>query len=153
MATWDRHYGDSAPLLSWPEIRTLRDEGVEVISHGAAHLLLTSLSPRELHIEGVRSREVMERELGRAVNAIAYPYGDVDGVVGHVMRGCGFDCGLTYGTGLSQVHDDPMAIPRIEVSGFDDLDIFVGKLGSTTRRGSIRRTLSELRSLPDRLRG
>jgi peptidoglycan/xylan/chitin deacetylase (PgdA/CDA1 family) len=132
-AVWDRAYGEPAPLLSWPEIRGLRDAGVSFGSHTADHRPLTALSAADVLREGARSRVLIERELGEPVTTLAYPYGDCDPAVRRLMAACGYDAGLTTQSGLSGLADDPMAIPRVEVTCDDDVATFAAKIGAPPR--------------------
>ena len=90
------------------------------------------MAPAEVVAEGRRSKEALERELGRPVNVMAYPYGDQDLLVRRAMAACGFAGAVTTAPGLS-LGDNPMAMPRQLVDGADDLDRFVAKLGTPAR--------------------
>jgi len=98
---WDRVYGEEVPLLGWGEIRQLQSEGVEFGSHSATHQPLTGLSITDVVCEGIRSRAILERELQTPIRAFAYPYGDVDQVVQHLIGACGYVFGLSCRSGLS----------------------------------------------------
>lgn len=127
--SWDHMYREEVALLSWEEIRHLHDEGVEFGSHSASHRPLTALSPEEVVREGAGSRAILARGLGSAINAFAYPYGDVDRVVQHLIGACGYIYGLSCRPGLWRFPDSLLALPRIEVSGSDGLREFVAKIG------------------------
>jgi peptidoglycan/xylan/chitin deacetylase (PgdA/CDA1 family)/SAM-dependent methyltransferase len=129
-ASWNRIYGEDVPLLGWPEIRRLQDEGVTFGSHTASHRPLTALSLEQIVREGARSRAILERGLGEPVRAFAYPYGDVDPVVQHLVGACGYTFGLSCHPRLSRLYDDLLALPRIEVTGLDSLADLVTKLSS-----------------------
>ena len=92
--TWDRG-GDTQPLLDWDAIKRLRDEGVEFGAHSVTHRRMTGLSPADIAREAIGSREEIERRLGGAVPSFAYPYGDEDDVVRHLVGAAGFEYGLT----------------------------------------------------------
>ena len=111
------------------EIRQLQDEGIEFGSHTASHRPLTALPLAEIVREGARSRALLGRELGRPITAFAYPYGDTDQVVQHLIGACGYVFGLSCRPGLSRFQDPLLALPRIEVAGSDGLQEFVTKLG------------------------
>lgn len=128
--TWDAAYGEEIPLLGWSEIRQLQDEGVEFGSHSATHSPLTALSVAEVVQEPARSRSIFERQLGVSVQIFAYPYGEFDPVVQHLIGACGYTFGLSCRSGLSQFQDKLLALPRIEVMGSDSLQEFVAKLSS-----------------------
>jgi len=126
--SWDRAFGEEVPLLGWPEIRQLRSEGVEFGSHSATHRPLTGLSVTEVVREGARSRAVLERELKAPIRAFAYPYGDVDAVVRHLIGACGYVFGLSCQTGLSGFQDSLLMLPRIEVTGSGGMQDFIDQL-------------------------
>jgi peptidoglycan/xylan/chitin deacetylase (PgdA/CDA1 family) len=128
-ARWDADLGDPLPLMDWDEIRGLAAQGVEFGAHSASHRPMTGLTPTEIAREAIRSRVVIERGLGRGVDAFAYPYGDTDPVVEHLVGASGFQIGLTCRSGPAGPRDSALALPRIEVGGDDDLASFIGKLG------------------------
>ena len=132
-AAWDAAYGDPAPLLSWDEIRMLAGEGVSFGAHSASHPYFTRLGTRELIDEGRRSRARLEAELGREVTVMSYPFGENDIRVRLAMAACGYRCAVTTEPGCSRLGDNPMALPRQEVCGDDDLDAFIAKLGPPER--------------------
>jgi peptidoglycan/xylan/chitin deacetylase (PgdA/CDA1 family)/SAM-dependent methyltransferase len=128
---WDAAYGEEVlPLLGWSEIRQLQDEGVEFGSHSATHSHLTALSVAEVVQEAARSKSILKRQLGMSVEIFAYPYGEFDPVIQHLIGACGYTFGLSCRSGLSQFQDELLALPRIEVMGSDSLQEFVAKLSS-----------------------
>ncbi|MGH9270914.1 MAG: polysaccharide deacetylase family protein, partial [Ilumatobacteraceae bacterium] len=151
-ATWDTHHGEAAPLLSWDQLRALEAAGVELGSHSGSHVPITSLSPHEALQRELVTRATFERELGRPVSALAYPYGDVDDAMRHTMARAGYTIAVTTRDGLSTVWDDPLKLPRQEVSGDDDLDDFVAKLGSARPHNPLRRALHRHRRATERAR-
>ncbi len=78
--------------------------------------------------EGGRSRTLIAQELGVPVQTIAYPYGDTDPVIQHLIGACGYTIGLSCQSGHSCFQDSPLSLPRIEIAGADSLDAFVRKL-------------------------
>jgi peptidoglycan/xylan/chitin deacetylase (PgdA/CDA1 family) len=124
---WDEAYGEVIPLMGWQEIRQLRDEGIIFGSHSMSHRLLTSLSFKEILQEGERSRTLLERGLGVPVTAFAYPYGDFNAEVEHLIGACGYMVGLSCRLGLSRFQDRLLALPRIVVMG-SDVEELVGQL-------------------------
>jgi peptidoglycan/xylan/chitin deacetylase (PgdA/CDA1 family)/2-polyprenyl-3-methyl-5-hydroxy-6-metoxy-1,4-benzoquinol methylase len=128
--SWDHVYREEVPLLGWVEIQQLQDEGVDFGSHSASHRHLTALSPTEIVQEGARSRAILERKLERRLKAFAYPYGDTDPVVQHLIGACGYNFGLSCRPDLSRFQDSLLDLPRLEVTGFDNLSEFVAKVGS-----------------------
>jgi peptidoglycan/xylan/chitin deacetylase (PgdA/CDA1 family)/GT2 family glycosyltransferase/SAM-dependent methyltransferase len=122
---WDRGLGETLELLDWDELRALRGEGLELGSHASTHPRLTRLSVDDVVREAIRSRRRLERSLDGAVDALAYPYGDVDAAVRRLVGACGYDYGLTTAGGRARLAGDPLELPRIEISGEYTLADFV----------------------------
>jgi peptidoglycan/xylan/chitin deacetylase (PgdA/CDA1 family) len=126
---WDHRLDSEAvPLLGWADIRQLQIEGVEFGSHSLSHPRLTALSTADIVRQAARSRAILERGLGVPVSAFAYPYGDTDQVVQHLIGACGYIFGLSCKPGLSRFQDSLLSLPRIEVTGSDTLQQFVAKI-------------------------
>ncbi|HWP47980.1 MAG TPA: trifunctional glycosyltransferase/class I SAM-dependent methyltransferase/polysaccharide deacetylase [Candidatus Limnocylindrales bacterium] len=125
---WELFYGEAVPLLHWDEIHQLQKEGVEFGAHSATHRPLTALSITEIVREGARSRAILQRGLGRPVTSFAYPYGEVDPVVQHLIGACGYIFGLSCRPERSRFQDSLLELPRIEVTGSDNLQTFISKL-------------------------
>jgi peptidoglycan/xylan/chitin deacetylase (PgdA/CDA1 family)/2-polyprenyl-3-methyl-5-hydroxy-6-metoxy-1,4-benzoquinol methylase len=125
---WDRLSGELAPLLSWQEIHLLQSKGVEFGSHSMSHSPLTGLDLEQVVHEAICSRMTLSRGLGKPVTAFAYPYGDVDRVVQHLVGACGYTFAFSCRAGLAKFTNNLLALPRIEITGSDSLSGFVAKL-------------------------
>jgi len=108
---------DRAPLLGWDELAALRDEGVAFGSHSLAHRRLAALDPAAAVSELASSRALLAERLGATIEALAYPYGDVDAPTAHLAGGCGYVYGLTCEARRAAPDDDHLALPRLEVPG------------------------------------
>lgn len=126
---WDPPATAGDALLDWDELRRLRDEGVMFGSHSLTHRRLTGLPPEEVVREAAASRAAIDRELEQTVSAFAYPYGDHDVAIQHLVGACGYEQGFTCQPGRARLHDSPLSQPRIEICGDDDLTAFIAKLG------------------------
>lgn len=60
--------------LVWPEVRALRDAGMEIGSHSVRHPRLTALAHPQLRDEVFTSKQLLESGLGQPVEFFAYPY-------------------------------------------------------------------------------
>jgi len=127
-AAWDSAYGEPAPLLDWDTARELAGRGVEFGSHCVTHTPLTRLSVDAMANELLRSRMAVESELGRPVDAIAYPHGSYDAVVEQRAGACGYLFGLTCVPGPARFDDRPLALPRQEIRGSTTFAQFVSAL-------------------------
>ncbi|WP_373535681.1 sulfotransferase [Microcoleus sp.] len=123
--SWEKAEGEEVKLMGWPEIRQLRDAGIEFGSMSATYQPLTTLSPTEIVREGAKSRAILERGLGKSVKCFAYPYGDVDKIVEHLIGASGYTFGVSYRSKFSSLDDSLMSLPRIQITKQNTL-----KLGS-----------------------
>ena len=126
---WDQYYGQERPLLGWEEIRKLQKEGIEFGSHSLSHRPLTELPIQEVVREAARSKTLLERGLEARIRTFAYPYGASDEVIHRLVGACGYTFGLTCRSGPSQFRDSHLALPRIEIKGYDGLQEFAAKVG------------------------
>jgi peptidoglycan/xylan/chitin deacetylase (PgdA/CDA1 family) len=62
-------------FMSWQEAREMQEQGMAFGSHTHSHELLSKLSVERQREECRRSREILERELNRRIDVMAYPVG------------------------------------------------------------------------------
>ncbi|MEG4917102.1 sulfotransferase [Microcoleus sp. B7-D4] len=115
--SWEKAEFEEVQLMGWPEIRQLRDAGIEFGSMSATHPPLTALSPTEIVREAAKSRAILERGLEKSVKCFAYPYGDVDPIVAHLIGASGYTFGVSYKLNFSSFDDSLLSLPRIKVTG------------------------------------
>jgi glycosyltransferase involved in cell wall biosynthesis/peptidoglycan/xylan/chitin deacetylase (PgdA/CDA1 family) len=112
------------PLLSWEQLRKLRDDGIAVGAHTVSHPRLTDLDPEEASREVVESRAALELRLGERVAHFAYPYGKTSNAVQRIVSEAGYvtACGIQPGANgaATPIHD----LRRIEVEGTWSLPTF-----------------------------
>jgi len=115
--TWDVRYTWSRlGHLNWTEIEAWRARGFDFASHGATHRRLTWLGDPEVRDELARSRAELTARLGAgAGNAIAYPFGAVDG---RVIRLAG-EAGYELGFGGVNANGAALHRPRVPVYFWD----------------------------------
>ncbi|MFF4749933.1 polysaccharide deacetylase family protein [Streptomyces sp. NPDC002514] len=130
---WDP-LGPRKPLLTADGVRRAADEGVEIGSHGLAHVDLTAADAGTLRAEAAESRALLAELTGRPVGGFCYPYGSVDRRTVAAVRdaGYGYACAIDPGP-LSGVH----ALPRIHLGQRD-----------TAPRLFLKRRLHRLRRRP-----
>ncbi|MEG3910756.1 sulfotransferase [Microcoleus sp. w1-18aA5] len=121
--SWEKAEFEEVPLMGWSEILQLRDAGIEFGSMSATHQPLTPLSPTEIVREAGKSRAILERELEKPVKCFAYPYGDVDPIVAHLIGASGYTFGVSYTLNLSSFEDSLLSLPRIQVTAENALKL------------------------------
>jgi peptidoglycan/xylan/chitin deacetylase (PgdA/CDA1 family) len=116
-AHWDSGYGEPARLLSWEEVRALQEAGIEMGCHSSLHRPMTEMRRTELVEDTMRARAILEEGLATPIKTLAYPYGAENEFVRRVIKGLGFRAAVSCEPGISQLGDNPLRLPRIEVSG------------------------------------
>lgn len=125
--------------LTWDDVREMAAEGVEFASHTCTHPILTRVPEERARSEIRKSKERIEEETGRKVDAFAYPNGltgDFSAGLMEVLREEGFESAFTLVPGpqsLSGVRREPMAIRRILISHKDTITRFAAKLSGGQR--------------------
>ena len=120
-------------IMTWDEVRRLRDAGMDIASHSRGHRVLQTLDAAGLRDELDGSRADLARELGRAPEVIAYPVGR--SIVAYpqvraALSAAGYRCGLTNAAGVIPMWKklDALDIGRVAVDrGLSD-DMFLGQL-------------------------
>jgi peptidoglycan/xylan/chitin deacetylase (PgdA/CDA1 family) len=120
-------------ILTWDQVRALRDAGMDVESHTRRHRVLETLDAAELADELAGSRADLARELGRPARAIAYPVGRP---IAHVRRvreavaAAGYDIGFTNGSGTSWLGRglDRLDVRRLAVDREMSDALFLGQM-------------------------
>jgi peptidoglycan/xylan/chitin deacetylase (PgdA/CDA1 family) len=103
-------------MMSWDDIRSARNAGIEIGSHSANHPALSNdLSQSNLYNELKRSGEKIQKETSQFPLAISYPFGIYNQEVKKVAREVGYKMGLTVYSGTFTENGDQFEIPRIEL--------------------------------------
>lgn len=89
-AEWDGDIGRQLPLMTWDEIREMRDYGVEFGSHTRTHPPLDTLEPDKIQWELATSKQIIEDNLGEPVKTLAYPYENFNQQIIDITAECGY---------------------------------------------------------------
>ncbi|MGI5404066.1 polysaccharide deacetylase family protein [Streptomyces sp. CA-135486] len=102
-------------MLTWRQIRTLDESGVEIGGHSRTHPQLDTLPPHLLNDEIGGCKRQLEDVLGHAVHAYAYPHGYSNARVRRRVREAGWTSACAVANAFSSVEDDPLRIARLTV--------------------------------------
>ncbi|MEV1295989.1 polysaccharide deacetylase family protein [Pseudonocardia sp. NPDC049635] len=112
---WDRP-GPRKRLMTPDELRACATAGMEIGSHGVAHVSLPGVSQAELRVELERSRDELSDVAGVRVRGFAYPYGHAGTREIHASRTTGYDHAVAiHPGGAANRH----ALPRLFVGERD----------------------------------
>src|SRR6185436_6186310 len=130
--------GKATIAMTWKQIREMADAGVDVQSHSLSHPYLTRRMHRSLDEEAYakwlrhelrESRRILEKETGRAVEFLAYPYGDFDGFVARQAAAAGYEGAFTCVFGRVRPGADLFRINRVVIDKRMDFADFRHYLG------------------------
>ncbi|KTT37069.1 polysaccharide deacetylase [Pseudomonas oryzihabitans] len=102
--------------LDWEQVRMLERSGlVRFGPHGAAHAILTQLTPAAAQLDLRRSQQTLAAECAQPLPIYCYPNGDHDARVREAISQLGYRFALGTAPGLVRPHSPPLALPRIDV--------------------------------------
>jgi peptidoglycan/xylan/chitin deacetylase (PgdA/CDA1 family) len=124
----DRYPTEPVEIMTWDEVREMSRDGFEIGSHGASHINIAKTTDEELNEEVVESKRLIEKEIGRPVTVLAYPFGQRDSfddrVVG-ALRRAGYAFGVSYLHGTDAAgRADPYALSRLHVESYHSMEYF-----------------------------
>lgn len=104
-------------MLTWDEVRVMRQHDVTFGSHTQQHSTLTAEQASALTDQLVESRRAIEGELGEKIRWLAYPNGAYNPIVMDAARRAGYSHGFTTERGGVRRSTGAMTIPRINIDG------------------------------------
>ena len=122
---------DHSPL-SWKEVTTLADKGLEFGSHTSSHPRLLNLSPADARREFEQSRTAIIEQIGKQKIPLSYPHGQTSAELSRLAESVGYSCGLTTALGLNDENTDLFALRRIVIASDDDLATFAARVSGLT---------------------
>lgn len=120
--------GFEAPMVDWASLNGLRSDGFAIGSHAVSHPRLSTLPDAECRHELVEARDILEQNLGAAVEHLAYPFGNWDERVRSIAHDAGYTTACTTEIGVARSTDHPLSLPRVPVLGTEPLYMFAWRL-------------------------
>jgi peptidoglycan/xylan/chitin deacetylase (PgdA/CDA1 family) len=130
--TWDYLKGPEPhePICTWDELRELERGGVRIESHSASHPFFSNLTEDEQLRELRESKRDLEKGMRRAVELVAYPYGDAgrDATLAQKLaQMVGYRAACLYGGGtVTFPGADRWRLPRLAMGPDSDLAAMIG---------------------------
>ena len=107
-------------VMTWDQLRALRDAGMDVQSHSHAHLVFSTNTPARIEDDLRRAKQTLEAELERPVHAVAYPAGKkLAAPMREAVARAGYWLGFTNASGAARLDGkiDALAVPRLASTG------------------------------------
>lgn len=133
--------GKTSNALTWEQIREMANAGVDIQSHALTHPFLTKRKHRSmsddqyaawLRRELAESKRILEKESGKKVQFLAYPYGDYDDRVAQAAGKAGYTAALTCDFGRVKKGSDPLKMKRFVIDDKMDFADFRKYLGANS---------------------
>ncbi len=120
-------------IMTWDDVRRMRDAGMEIESHSRGHRVLQTLDDAGLREELGGAQADLTREIGRPARVIAYPVGRTIAPYPRVraaVAAAGYRCGLTNASGVVPLWRrlDRFNIGRIAIDRSISDQMFLGQL-------------------------
>ena len=125
---------EGVDYLTWSEVRILQQAGISIGSHSVTNPDLRSSYPDQLEYELGHSKEVIEQNLGVAVDSFCYPFAfpeedkDFQRFLEDEMQNVGFEYGVSTILGRAGSHSNRFFLPRLPVNTWDDRSLLRAKL-------------------------
>ena len=116
--------------LSWSDIMELSAMNVVFESHGVKHSILTKINYKEVEVEIVESKEILEDRLGREICGYAYRGGHFNERIKRLVRSAGYNYAVCSKQGLNVLDADLFELKRRSIKESDTLFRFWKKISS-----------------------
>ena len=116
---------DSRGTMTWAELKELVASGLATIAnHSHTHRNLTRLGPRQLELELVHSRQLIEQHVGVRPEAFIYPLGAHNRRLQQAVEAAGYRAGFAAVGAKVHAATNRFAIPRWAVEKSTGLYVF-----------------------------
>jgi peptidoglycan/xylan/chitin deacetylase (PgdA/CDA1 family) len=131
--------GKTAHAMTWKQVKEMADAGVDIESHSYSHPYLTHRYHPEwddkqysqwLARELRDSKRILERETGRTVSFLAYPYGEYDHHLLPRVASAGYEAAFTCDYGRVKRGSNPLRMKRVIVDKRMNFAMFRKYLGA-----------------------
>lgn len=109
--------------LNWSQIKEMSSNGMYFGSHGHTHLRMTEVSAKVAFDEFTNSKKMLEDQLGIAIDAFSYPYGEMSRDLNKLGRRVGYKYIFCSEHGIVGKSNAP--IPRNSINSsmsWDDIE-------------------------------
>jgi len=110
--------------LTWEQMQTLNQAGIEIGSHTKNHIDLKAAGDAALVEEIAGSKKAIEENLGTPVYSFCYPIGAYDNRTPAAVKQAGYTTATTVNFGYFSTKTDHYLVPRVRVPGWISLEGF-----------------------------
>ncbi|MCW3975976.1 MAG: polysaccharide deacetylase family protein [Candidatus Bathyarchaeota archaeon] len=121
-------YNIPLKTLSWNEIKEISRNNINIGAHTITHPDLQKIDLVKANIEILKSKEEIEKKIGRQVNYFAYPFGRYRQEIIDIIKSIGFKAAFTSERGLIRQGDDLFRINRVTIDSSITFLMFKARL-------------------------
>ena len=110
-------------FMTWDQIRELKNAGVTIGAHGAAHSHMGALSPDEIRADIERSVRRIEEELGERPALFSFPHGEMTLAARDAIAAAGFEAAFGQHSGVVNGALDRYMLPRFSINGVHGTEV------------------------------
>ncbi len=115
-------------FVTWEQLKTMANTGMEIGAHTRTHVDLTALSSDTAWYELSDSKKTLEEKLGITVYSMSYPFGNYSSSVIQLTQKAGYRAAVALGPTPKQSLNSLYRLNRLEVFGTRSLVDFVNYL-------------------------
>jgi peptidoglycan/xylan/chitin deacetylase (PgdA/CDA1 family) len=130
IAKRDKTYSGLKPL-TWAQITEMNEWGITFGSHTHTHPILTHIPFKDAEDEIVKSKEILERKLGRTVATFAFPLGQpktFNNAIISLLKKHSFKLACSTIWGHDNSATDLFSLHRIRIDTCDTFEDFIDKV-------------------------
>jgi peptidoglycan/xylan/chitin deacetylase (PgdA/CDA1 family) len=103
--------------VTWDQVRTLADAGMDVQSHAMDHISMAKLTGGTLFAQLAESRRILSQRTGTDVRFFAYPSGEYNAAAKAAAAKAGYYAAFAKDGGAAQSSDWAYALRRTRIAG------------------------------------
>ena len=114
-------------LMSWDDLGYLDNMAFEIGSHSHTHTLISKLDKKQAETEISVSKSILEDKLNKNVVSFSYPFGHPNSYSKYtkeMIKEAGYKIACTQDGGIIRKVKDCFQLPRIGITGDDNLESF-----------------------------
>jgi peptidoglycan/xylan/chitin deacetylase (PgdA/CDA1 family) len=118
-------------FLSWDEVKTMSEGGIEIGSHTASHAILATLAPEEAEREMQKSKNEIEAQVQKHCDLFSYPNGTKKDFTARdqgMLQKLGYRAAFSQINGFNTVGDDLYRLKRINIARSKNFSFFLAKI-------------------------
>jgi len=120
-------------MLTWDQVREMKQCGVNFGSHTAQHSMLSQVPPHVAEQDLRESYSRLSEELGEAPELFCYPDGAYSESAARLVRESGYRAAVTQQPGLNQADTDRFQLKRVQIPHNEPLFVFACRVSLVTQ--------------------